>query len=254
MQEFWPFLLSNIASVHCSFVDIYESSSLKVPSQCFCQVEVWLLHRSSQQLQCFCLQPFCGKLLSVAHSRFCKFVIGNYLEYFVHRGVHGRFSYCKVLKSYGHKNGPNHHPCITVLDDGYEMFVLTCCGWFMPSMMQRIIETYLHFSLLCPKNIVPEALWFVESCVSLFFFERVGSFGKKLSNKCCICLFVLSWTLTFGRLSEACGVWNVAVGFFSAEHCAVCPWDKPTGIWTPRSIVRILGWFFILFIYLFFNV
>ncbi|MEE6509716.1 hypothetical protein FKM82_027428 [Ascaphus truei] len=85
------------------------------------------------------------------------------LEYFWYTDAfRGRLNDCKIPRSYGCKTSPNHHPSITMLDSWYEVFVLICCVWFLPSVALCIVAKHLHFGLICRKDIVPEVLWFVQ--------------------------------------------------------------------------------------------
>ncbi|MEE6527760.1 hypothetical protein FKM82_029362 [Ascaphus truei] len=83
------------------------------------------------------------------------------------------------------KTSPNHHPSTTVLDSWYEVFVLICCVWFSPNVALCIMTKHLHFGLVCPKDIVPEVLWFVQMqlckhkpCCHFLFREKRLSPGN----------------------------------------------------------------------------
>jgi len=76
---------------------------------------------------------------------------------------------------------------------------------------------HLHFGLICPKDIVLEVLVFVEMQLckpkpcSHVFLARRGFLLETLTNipyLCHLFLIVLSWTLIFNMLIEACRVWG----------------------------------------------
>jgi len=48
------------------------------------------------------------------------------------------------------------------MDSWYEVVVLKWCFWLMPNLALCIIAKHLHFALICPKDIVPEVLTFVQ--------------------------------------------------------------------------------------------
>ena len=56
------------------------------------------------------------------------------------------------------------------------------------------------------------------------FLERRGFLPNK-PNLFSLFLTVLSWTLAFNMLTEACRVWTLGLYFYSfSEHCTVHPW------------------------------
>lgn len=66
---------------------------------------------------------------------------------------------------------PNYHLSTTVLDILFEVFMLICCVLFclaktnkQTNMSMSIIARYLHFGLICPKDIDPEFLCFFFRC------------------------------------------------------------------------------------------
>lgn len=56
----------------------------------------------------------------------------------------------------------NHHPCTTVIDSRYEVFVLICCVWLSPNIELWIIIKHFHFDLICLKDNVSDVLWFIQ--------------------------------------------------------------------------------------------
>lgn len=71
--------------------------------------------------------------------------------------VHGQLTDCMVPMSCGYKPSPNPRPSITVLDSWYEAFVLIyCLGYAKRSAV------HLNFSLVFPKDIIPEVMWIVQ--------------------------------------------------------------------------------------------
>jgi len=87
-----------------------------------------------------------------------------------------------------------------------------CCIWFSSNVALCIMAKHLHFGLVCPNNIV---LWFVQMqlCKPIRGFLMITLPKKPYLFS--FLLIVLSWTLTFNMLTEACRVWDEALGFFA---------------------------------------
>ena len=60
------------------------------------------------------------------------------------------------------KTSPNHQSTTTVLVSWYEVFLPICFSWFSLIVDVCIMTKYLHFSLICPNDIAPKVLWFVQ--------------------------------------------------------------------------------------------
>ena len=89
-----------------------------------------------------------------------------------------------------------------VADSWYEAFVLICCVWFSSNI-------WCHS--LVSSNL---------SCAAMFFVEVRGFLLQFFQNKphlFSLFLTVLSWTLTFNLLTEACRVWDVGPGVFAVS-------------------------------------
>ena len=133
-------------------------SFLKVPPQHFSQVEVWTLTGALQHLDSFLCHTFCCRSAGFSPALAVGQMASHLnLEYF---GIQ-RSSWW-TQRSCGCRTSPNHQPSTTVLDSWYEVFVLICCVWFPPNVLLCIRTKHLHFGLVCPKDIVPEVLCFVQ--------------------------------------------------------------------------------------------
>ena len=53
-------------------------------------------------------------------------------------------------------------PKSSALHHRNEVFVLICCVCFSPNVLLCITTKHLHFGLVCPKDIVPKVLLFVQ--------------------------------------------------------------------------------------------
>jgi len=78
-------------------------------------------------------------------------------------------------------------------------------------------------------------------CAAMLFFRDKRLLPVTVPNKpylFSLCLIVLSWTLTFNMLTEACRVWDAAPGFFCSfsEHCTVWPLGELAGTSTAGRI------------------
>lgn len=72
--------------------------------------------------------------------------------------------------------------------------------------------------MVCPQDIVPEFLQSKINRAAMFFLERWGFLLETPPNKLILFdhfLIVLSLTLIFNMLTDACKVWTVAVGQIS---------------------------------------
>ena len=118
------------------------------------------------------------------------------------------------------KRNPHHRPSTTVLDSWYEVFVLIYCRWFSSNMLLCIMDKYIQFVPVCPNNVYPEVLWLVQmelckpkQCCHILL--KAKAFLQQLLQTSQICsvffIIVLSWTLIFIMLTEACRVEDIAL-------------------------------------------
>lgn len=93
-----------------------------------------------------------------------------------------------------------------------------------------IMVKYFHFRLICPKDVVPDVLWFALMKLSKpnpschIFWRIKGFLFAPLTNKpyfFSICLILLSWTFNI-YLSNMLGL----EVFYFFEHCTVWPWGE----------------------------
>ena len=94
--------------------------------------------------------------------------------------------------------------------------------WTLTGALQQL--EHLHCGLMCPKDIVPEVLRFVQMqlyqpklCRHVLFREKRLSAATLPNKPYLFSLIVLSWTLTFNMLTEACRVWDVAHLLFAVS-------------------------------------
>lgn len=133
------------------FIEIYGHlfmhSTIKFLLQHFSQVKIWTLTMPSFF---FSFQPF---RLAPVQTYSCQ---GDALTFssdsFLYRWVHGWLRDCKVPGSCGCKNKHKSSP----------LHQLVLC----------IIAKHLHIELVCPKQIAPEVLWFVQNFANHFLFKE----------------------------------------------------------------------------------
>lgn len=155
--------------------------SPEVPPQHFNEVEseIWLGHCNSYVFQSFCYR-FAGEfgIVVLLHHYFGQVQLDWHVAYtLVHWGVHVWLSDWKVLRSRGCKTSPNHHSSEN-------------CDW--------------KFARVVSANLSRAAM----------FREKRLSPGNPSKQAI---LAVLQWTWKFDMPTEACRVWDGALGFSAAS-------------------------------------
>lgn len=93
--------------------------------------------------------------------------------------------------------------------------------------------------MVCPQDIVPEFLQSKINRAAMFFLERWGFLLETPPNKLFLFnhfLIVLSLTLIFNMLTDACKVWTVAVG-------QICTWGQLLGYSLLERLEAVLNVF-----------
>lgn len=146
-------ILAHCFFQHCfSFIEIYGHlfmhSTIKFQLQHFSQVKIWTLTSPSIFFSLFSHSDWLlYKPIAVRETP------SHYSsDSFLHRWVHGWLRDCKVPGSCGCKNKHKSSP----------LHQLVLC----------IIAKHLHIEFVCPKQIVPEVLWFVQNFANHFHFKE----------------------------------------------------------------------------------
>lgn len=93
--------------------------------------------------------------------------------------------------------------------------------------------------MVCPQDIVPEFLQSKINRAAMFFLERWSFLLETPPNKLFLFnhfLIVLSLTLIFNMLTDACKVWTVAVG-------QICTWGQLLGYSLLERLEAVLNVF-----------
>lgn len=173
VEELWPTLLYNVASIHCRLALLRSHCSVSLRSGLLQRLNSFFFFEPSCQLQWLESLFWCIKTQFGPSIR-C-WTGGLTFDFRVYREIHGWLRDYKVPKP-----SDNH------LTAGKKS--LCWCLWFLPNMMLCIMGKDLYFGFICPKAFVPEVL------------------GFNLTNKTYLFklqLIVWWWTLTFGLLTEA---------------------------------------------------
>jgi len=127
----------------------------------------------------------------------------------------------------GLRTSPNHQPSTTVLDSWYDMFgfLQTCCCALWPNISTLVWS--VQRTLFQKSCGLFRCIFTNLSCAAMLLFREKRLSPATLPNKpylFSLFLIVLSWTLTSNMLTEACRVWDVALGFLTLTW-DVHSWD-----------------------------
>ena len=97
----------------------------------------------------------------------------------INLGIHFCVDDGKLSRPWGSKAAPNHDAPSTILYSGDEVLLLVCCAFFSPHIGLCVPSKQLNFSLICPQNILPVALWniqvlfcILQTCSNVFFGQK----------------------------------------------------------------------------------
>ncbi len=153
----------------------------------------------------FSFQPFCWRFTGVLGSLSC--CMTQFWPCFsCHTDgltfVHGRLSDCEVPRPCGYKTSPKS----SALHQPAWLLVWGVCAdklfWLSPNVALCIMVIHLHFGH-CSRSLM---------VCSNAAFQNNYSGNPKHAIHTCPFLIVVSQTLSFYMLTEACRVWGVALG------------------------------------------
>ena len=162
----------------------------------------------------FALQIFCSDWnhSSVSWPSFSKLSLSDrwpqiwLWNTLVYRGVNGQLNNCKVPRSCGCRTSPFHQPSTTILESFYVVFCIIIISALFSSVQRTLFQKSCGLFWYNFANL---------SRAAMFILERVVFLPEILPNKpslFSLFLIAVSWTLTFNMLTEACRVWDVALG------------------------------------------